>query len=154
MGVNPTIEIRVAVAQDASLISGLIQKTIRVSNAQDYSSATIDRVADNLSVEAVRDLIDDRVVLVAVKADKILGTAGLDGAVMRTVFVHPEMQGLGLGTLLVNAIEATAKQKRLTAVRVPASLTAEAFYARLGYTAIRQIVQGDERTIVMEKCLD
>ena len=38
-------------------------------------------------------------------------------------------------------------------LKVPSSLTAEGFYARLGFRAIREITEGEERTIVMERGL-
>jgi hypothetical protein len=37
---------------------------------------------------------------------------------------------------------------------VPSSVTAEAFYARLGFKAVRDSYHGDERTIIMERPLD
>ncbi|WP_280940334.1 hypothetical protein [Mesorhizobium sp. LNHC221B00] len=34
---------------------------------------------------------------------------------------------------------------------VPSSLTAEAFYARLGFRAVRDSYHGEERTIIMQR---
>ena len=147
------INIRLAQDGDADHISALVQHTIRVSNSQDYSAAIIDRVADSFSAEAVLGLIRQRVVFVAVDAENLVGTASLDGEVVRRVFVHPEMQGRGIGHRLMNAIEALANQQGVVALRVPASLTAKPFYARLGYVEIKEVLYGEERTVVMEKCL-
>jgi hypothetical protein len=37
---------------------------------------------------------------------------------------------------------------------VPSSVTAEPFYARLGFKAVRDSYFGDERTIIMERALN
>jgi hypothetical protein len=39
-------------------------------------------------------------------------------------------------------------------VTVASSVTAESFYGRLGFTAVRDSYYGDERTIIMERSLD
>ncbi len=36
---------------------------------------------------------------------------------------------------------------------VPSSVTAEAFYGRLGYRAVRDSYHGEEPTIIMERAL-
>ncbi|WP_135005153.1 GNAT family N-acetyltransferase, partial [Pseudomonas savastanoi] len=84
----------------------------------------------------------------------IIGTASLDGDVVRSVFVDPAYQGGGIGRQLMNVIHATAASAGVGALRVPSSITAEKFYATLGYQKIRDEFHGDERTIVMEKRLE
>jgi hypothetical protein len=41
----------------------------------------------------------------------------------------------------------------MTALVVPSSVTAEQFYAMLGFKAVRDSYHGDERTIFMERHL-
>lgn len=53
----------------------------------------------------------------------------------------------------MQTIEAAALENNLTVLRVPASLTARPFYARLGYNEVREVMFGDERTFLMEKSL-
>lgn len=53
----------------------------------------------------------------------------------------------------MGAIHAFAARAGVDAVRVPSSITAEQFYAALGYQKIRDEFHGAERTIVMEKRL-
>jgi GNAT superfamily N-acetyltransferase len=69
------------------------------------------------------------------------------------MFVAPRAQGRGIGRLLVQRIEMVARERGLAVLIVPATVTAEAFYARLGFTAVRDTYYGDERTIVMERVL-
>ena len=54
----------------------------------------------------------------------------------------------------MNVIHATAASAGIQALRVPSSITAEAFYITLGYQKIRDEFHGAERTIVMEKRLE
>lgn len=148
-----TVSIRAARAEDVPGISALIQTTVRVSNAQDYPAEVIARVAEVFSEETVRGFLDQRRVLVATEGASVIGTASLDGAAVRSVFVHPDRQGRGIGQGLMARVEALARDAGIEVLRVPASLTAQAFYARLGYAFVREVRHGEERTIVMEKAL-
>lgn len=145
------VQIRSAKFSDAGHISRLVQNTIRISNAQDYPEAVIERVAANFSTEAIQRLLGNRFVLVATRGEIVVGTASLDGNVVRTVFVAPEVQGSGVGRRLMGAIETTAQGKGTVVIQVPASLTARPFYARLGYCEVQDVFHGGERTVLMEK---
>lgn len=50
-------------------------------------------------------------------------------------------------------IENIAREIGLGSLTVPSSITAEAFYARLGFVAVRDSYYGEERTIIMERQL-
>ncbi|MBV6286917.1 GNAT family N-acetyltransferase [Pseudomonas sp. MAFF 301350] len=146
-------EVRDAHADDAQAVSQVIIAALRQTNSQDYSPAVIARVEVSFSPEAVARLLTCRQVLVAQVAGEVVGTASLDGEVVRTVFVAPGRQGLGIGRVLMNRIEALARVAGVQTLRVPSSLTAQAFYARLGYVVVREVVEGEERTLVMAKVL-
>ena len=148
---EPVLHIRPAETSDADQISALVQRTIRISNAKDYSAAVIDRVVANFSPDAVQTLLSQRVVLVATQGAAVVGTASLDSDTVRTVFVDPKAQGNGIGRQLMAAVEALARRNGTVLLQVPASLTAQSFYARLGYAGLRDAQHGDERTIIMAK---
>ena len=145
--------IRLAHTDDAAGISQVILAALHRSNAQDYPQEVIARVARNFTPEAVRELLKRRVVLVAVQGQVLVATAALDGNVVRSVFVDPALQGQGIGRLLMIEIELRAREAGATTLSVPSSLTAEPFYARLGFHPVRDVCHGDERTRVMEKAL-
>jgi predicted N-acetyltransferase YhbS len=69
------------------------------------------------------------------------------------VFVAPEKQFKGIGRALMGSVEKEAKTAGIEVLTVAASITAEPFYAKLGYEAVRDVFYGDERTIVMERRL-
>ncbi|WP_247894037.1 GNAT family N-acetyltransferase [Azospirillum endophyticum] len=147
------VSVRLAHRDDAASISRLVISSLRETNAKDYSEAVIRRVERNFGPEAVLEFIDRRLVFVAVIGVEIVGTASLDGHVVRTVFIDPACQNRGIGRSLMAEIERVAIRKGVTTLTVPSSVTAEPFYAKLGFTAVRDAYHGEERTIVMERPL-
>lgn len=127
---------------------------LRDSNSQDYSPDVIAQVDRSFAPETVSALLDKRKVFVALLGENITGTASLDGDVIRSVFVDPAYQSGGIGRRLMEVIHATAASAGVGTLRVPSSITAEKFYAALGYQKIRDEFHGAERTIVMEKRLE
>jgi GNAT superfamily N-acetyltransferase len=145
--------IRPAREDDAEAISAVILRALRETTAKDYAREIIERVEQSFGPGAVLQLIGKRTVFVAAIGDRVVGTASLDGSVVRTVFVAPDVQGRGIGRLLMAGIERTARQRNIPGLSVPSSVTAESFYVRLGFRAVRDSYYGDERTIIMERSL-
>ena len=50
-------------------------------------------------------------------------------------------------------IERTARKAGMRVLTVPSSITAEQFYTKLGFKAVRESYHGEERTIIMERSL-
>ncbi|MCU1763000.1 GNAT family N-acetyltransferase [Pseudomonas sp. 14P_8.1_Bac3] len=145
--------IREAVNADALAISRLIIGTLRESNAQDYSSDVINQVELSFSAQAVLRLLTQRKVFVAILKNQVIATAGLDQDVVRSVFVEPAYQGKGIGTKLMARIQFIALSEGFNLLHVPSSITAEGFYASLGFKKIRDVFHESERTIIMSKRL-
>jgi N-acetylglutamate synthase-like GNAT family acetyltransferase len=145
--------IRPARREDAEGISCVIVSALRETNAKDYSEEVISRVEQSFSPGAVLNLLERRLVFVATIGDNIVGTASLDGRVVRTVFIKPACQSRGIGRALMAQIERVAIENGIAALSVPSSVTAEPFYAKLGFNAVRDSYHGEERTIVMERPL-
>ena len=145
--------IRLATKEDAAAISRIVITALRESNAQDYPAEVIAQVEKSFTPEAVAVLLNKRKVFVALMYDDLIATASLDGDVVRTVFVEPGHQGSGVGRRLMETIHAEAQNTGMPRLLVPSSLTAEGFYANLGYRKIRDEFHGAERTVVMEKSL-
>jgi N-acetylglutamate synthase-like GNAT family acetyltransferase len=145
--------IRVARASDAEGISKVILLALRETNAKDYSLEIIEQVALSFNPSAVLDLMSKRHVFVALAENRIIGTASLDGGVVRTVFVAPDVQGQGIGRLLMVEVERTARERNVEVLVVPSSVTAEHFYSKLGFKAVHDSYHGNERTIIMERPL-
>lgn len=144
------VQIRPATLEDAEAVSALIITTLRLTNSHDYSLKVIEAVAENFAPNIVANFIASRSVWVASHANEILATASLDGDVVRSVFVLPFHQGKGLGRQLMKAIIQRAHRNEISVLKVPASVTAEGFYRRLGFYPVREAFYGEERTLVME----
>ncbi|AHZ72988.1 acetyltransferase [Pseudomonas mandelii JR-1] len=146
-------QIRPATAADASAISQVIIQSLRQSNALDYPPDIIEQVEKSFSTESIRTLLTQRQVFVAMIDSHIVATASLDRDVVRSVFVDPTQQGRGLGRQLMATIESIAAEAKIEVLRVPSSITAEAFYFKLGFRKVRDEFHGAERTIIMERRL-
>ena len=145
--------IRAAHADDAVAVSKVILAALRETNAKDYTEEIIRRVESSFGPDEVQELIKKRKVFVALAGARVVGTASLDGKVVRTVFVAPDTQRQGVGNLLTAEVERTAREAGVETLVVPSSVTAELFYTKLGFKAVRDSYHGDERTIIMERPL-
>lgn len=142
---------RPAADGDAGAISQVIVAALRETNAKDYAPEIIARLENNFSPAAVRGLIRKQKMFVAVLGQQIVGTAGLDGSMVRSFFVAPDAQGTGIGSRLMAEVENAARQAGITTLMLQSSMTAEQFYVKLGFKALRDSYDGDERTIIMER---
>jgi predicted N-acetyltransferase YhbS len=151
---NPdAIEIRPATNADSEGISHTITRALLQTNAQDYPPEIIDALVSNFTSEKVTSLIANRQVYVAVAGGRIVGTASLQGSVVRTVFVDPDHQGKRIGAKLMDVVERFARERSIETLSVQSSLTAEGFYRKFGYVPVRESLHENERTIIMQKHL-
>ena len=101
-------------------------------------------VAMIMAPDYAGDLLSNNILVAEAPGGALVATAGWcrvpdDAAVarLRKVFVAPDRAGQGLGRRMVEAAEDAARAAGLARFRVRANANAEAFYARLGYRAIR-----------------
>jgi N-acetylglutamate synthase-like GNAT family acetyltransferase len=111
------------------------------------------QIQRSFSPRHILSFLTQRQVYVASIDGDVVATGSLDGGTVRSVFVDPTYQRMGVGHRLMAAIESTAAQSGLRLLRVPSSITAEGFYYSLGFLKVRDEFNGDERTIIMEKSL-
>lgn len=146
--------LRPALPPDAGALSRLIGAVLQRSNTADYSPDDIARLVAAFPPEATAGMITARQVFVIAAEDQLIGTVALDGAVLRSLFIDPDHQHSGLGRQLVRHVEDLARAEGITRLQVPSSVTAEGFYAKLGYRSERVVMHGSERTIVMSRDLN
>lgn len=147
------VEIRAATERDARAISEVIVRALREVNSAHYTSAVIDRAVRNFTPEAVVKRMIGGFVLVASIDDRIVGAANLNDATIRSVFVSPDRRKQGLGSLLMQRLEAKARGAGVAKLSVPSSVNAQGFYRKHGYLPLRDAWHGGEQTIIMEKIL-
>jgi len=150
------VRLRLAIRQSttsAVRISTIIVQALRETNARGCSAAIIDCAAANFSPSDIVARVADRLVLVATIDEKIVGTASLHQSTVRIVFVRPDRQKRGIGSALMREIERSAGTRSVAELTAPSSVTAEAFYRRLGFIPLRDEFHGEGRTIIMTKQL-
>jgi GNAT superfamily N-acetyltransferase len=144
------IEIRRATAADAEVVYEIVLRALRETNARDYPASVIDRLVLTLP-EAVASKLEEWQAYVAVVDDRIVGTGSLNGKTVRALFVHPDYQGRGIGTKLMDVVENAANLQSERTLGVQSSITAQPFYAKRGFKVVREAFYGEERTIFMSK---
>lgn len=132
----------------------MILRALRETNGRDYPPHVIAAVAENFSPEKVAAQLTTRQAYVAVIDGAVVGTASLNGSVLRSVYVDPAHQGKGIGAQLMDVLEGLARSQSVAILSVPSSITAEGFYQKRGFVSIRDEFHGDERTIIMRKDVD
>ncbi|KAA3545293.1 GNAT family N-acetyltransferase [Pseudomonas savastanoi] len=149
------IKVRPARRADADAISRVVLAALRTSNARDYPVRVIERVQLSFSPSAIERLMQQRrmFVAVAVAGEVVVGTASLEGQVVRSVFVDPDWHRRGVGRLLMAKLERVALEIDIGLLIVPSSLTAQEFYKALGFRLVREHQEGEERTLIMERQL-
>ena len=144
------VEIRRATAGDAEVVYEIVLRALRETNARDYPASVIDRLVLTLP-KGVASKLEEWHAYVAVVDGRIVGTGSLNGKTVRAVFVHPDYQGLGIGTKLMDVVENAANLQSERTLVVQSSITAQPFYAKRGFKVVREAVYGEERTIIMSK---
>jgi|SRR5213592_1758035 len=134
---------------DAAGLSDLISTTLRISNVRDYPGDFLSKVEASLTPQ-LRELAKERVILVAMEGDAIIGTASLGRDQVHAVFVHPARQGRGIGT---EAVESEARARGERELILYASLSAVPFYKANGWRTVREHRDGGARLVVMTKAL-
>lgn len=127
---------------DAEVVSALIRTTMAASNVQDYPLERLQPLIDYFTPAKVAALAAERHCLVAEADGRVVGTAALDGDEVVTCFVHPDAQGAGVGTQLLSALEGVARGAGARRLCVQASLRGAPFYARRGFMAVGEQVEG------------
>ena len=143
-----------ATVADVVPLSGLIQRTIRVSNARDYGQKSIDMLCAIFEPEPLVERLENEAILLCFSGDSLVGTVGLKGSYLRSLFVDPSFQGQGLGKVLVARIEEEARQREIPEMMLHSSLTAREFYAALGYEFVELQSYPEGPFVLMRKPLN
>jgi predicted kinase len=92
-----------------------------------------------------------RHLIIAVNGDAALGVAAFDGKQARSVFVRSDWHGKGIGASLLRTLEALARETDLMQLSLLSSVSVVGFYERQGYQRVGDVIQGEERTVRMQK---
>lgn len=151
------MDYRTASIEEALQIYNLVQRTIRTIYPQYYPAEVVDFFCAHHSLDAVRQDIEKGNVSVLARQDTIVGTGSFAENHITRVYVLPECQGEGYGTLIMKRLEEEISAHYGEA-QLDASLPAARLYEKLGYRTVRHEKLPVERGVVlayevMEKAL-
>lgn len=144
--------IRRATADDSRAVREIVLQALRETNARDYPASVIERLVLTLP-DKVASKLGTWHSFVAIADGRVVGTAGLSGHTVKSVFVHPDYQRGGVATKLMGAIEGAALARSVRSLDVQSSITAQRLYETCGFSIVREEFYGEERAIVMSKAL-
>ena len=126
--------------QDARAVSELIITTIRISNTRDYAPELMEELIRTQTPEHVLERASWTHFYVAEEAGRIVGCGAIgpywgkqDESSLFSIFVHPDLQGKGIGKAIVETLEQDEFALRARRIEIPASITGLPFYRKLGY---------------------
>jgi GNAT superfamily N-acetyltransferase len=120
------IAIRPAAAADAEAVHNIVLQALRETNARDYPPSVIDRLVLTLP-DKVASHLTIWCAFVALVDGQVVGTGSLNGQTVSAVYVHPNYQGRGIGTKLMDAVENAATAQSQGTLSVQSSVTAKPF---------------------------
>jgi ribosomal protein S18 acetylase RimI-like enzyme len=144
------IVIRHATGADAEAVHRVVLLALRETNARDYPSSVIDRLVLTLP-DKVASNLETWCAFVAIVNGQVVGTGSLNGQTVSSIYVHPDYQGRGIATRLMDAVENAANAQSQGTLSVQSSVTAKPFYAKRGFKVVREGFFGEEPTILMSK---
>jgi N-acetylglutamate synthase-like GNAT family acetyltransferase len=159
---EPPIQIRRATVDDIPALHKLIDASVRVLQARDYSPAQIEGALGTVFGVDTR-LIEDGTYFVAEAGGVLAGCGGWsrrktlfgadrgagredtlldpahDAARIRAFFVHPEWSRRGIGSLLLETCEQDAARAGFQRFELGATAAGERLYGMRGYVAVDRL---------------
>ena len=138
MSTAPTI--RSASESDIDAIWRVHTRAVAETCRTRYDAEVIDAWVQRLKPESYKAVLRRATVLVAEAEGLVVGFSQvhLDLAEVQAVYVLPETEGRGIGSMLLAAVEEAAAAHGLTRLTLKATLNAEAFYRRHGWHSLRR----------------
>ena len=136
---------------DADEVSALIRTTLSVSNSKDYPPEYIERDVQFFTPENVIQRAGWTHCYVVCENEQIVGCGAIglywdkaDESSLFNIFVLPEYQAKGIGRTIIETLEQDEYFLRAKRIEIPASITACAFYRKMGYDYKNGVDQVDE----------
>jgi GNAT superfamily N-acetyltransferase len=121
----------------------MIQRTIRISQKAIYPPKLTEKFCHKYDLEKFKLRAKEIEYFVALDSStkKIVGIVGLKENELRTFFVDPAYQGKGVGRLLYNKLEQTARDRKIKKLVLYGSPLGEPAYIKFGFHKIRSEIK-------------
>lgn len=145
--------------EDAEEIVKLIIRNFKEVNVKDYGEEAVAGLAASHDVNWFKGVAEYAHVYVFWNEDKIVGVGSISSfwgspteSILLTIFVLPEFHGQGIGSQIIDTLEADELFLRAERIEIPASITAVEFYRKKGYEYKNGIKElDDEQHYRLEK---
>lgn len=128
--------------EDRDAVINVTVRAIRESAIRDYGPSQIEAWTGGDRIDAW-SAVDDRLIWVAVINELIIGFTDLKpSGHLDRMYVHPEYEGRGVASALLNRLEDVARCQGITRLFTEASITAKPFFERRGFAVLTaQVVE-------------
>ncbi|NJL20844.1 MAG: GNAT family N-acetyltransferase [Leptolyngbyaceae cyanobacterium SM1_3_5] len=134
------MNIRPYASADLDALRQLFQETVLAINRRDYTQAQVEAWASSANDRSrwVDRLAAHHFVAVAEIDSQIVGFAELEASGhIDCFYCHKDFQNQGIGTQLLDRLEAEARSIHLPQLFTEASITAKPFFERRGFQVVR-----------------
>ncbi|OPY76574.1 MAG: putative tRNA (adenine(37)-N6)-methyltransferase [Syntrophorhabdus sp. PtaU1.Bin058] len=128
-----SIKVRRIKYDDIPGVGLLIRNTIRASYTVAYPPRAIDFFLSYHTDSAIEQRAVNGLVMVAERDGEIVATGSIVGNEITGVFVRHDLQGKGIGSIMMDELEAWATRGRYGRVTLSISLPSRSFYEKRGY---------------------
>ena len=124
--------------EDCPKLIQLFVNTVHHTNKADYSPAQLNAWTSNIDAAKWANTLQQHHTIVAEVNGVIAGFGDLDANYIDRLYIHKNFQKQGIAKSIVLSLEETAKQSGEKEITTHASITAKAFFEKLGYQTITQ----------------
>ncbi len=137
---SPPYKLRKLSEEDVPVLQTLFRETVLHVNARDYTREEVEDWAScGDSTEHLKDLLARNDYVAALnERDEIIGFSSMNAeGYLHSLFVHKDYQQVGVGSLLLSAVEKRAREYGVAEITSEVSLTARPFFEKNGYEVMK-----------------
>lgn len=123
--------------KDIETIHNIVHSTINRVYPKYYPEGAVEFFLSHHSLDNIKKaLAEEYIILIECNGD-IVGTGALKENEIKRMFIIPEFQGRGYGSILLDKLEQQAVNKGFVDVVLDSSLPAYSLYEKRGYSSIK-----------------
>jgi len=122
--------------KDVEVIHSIVHSTIKEVYPKYYPEGVVDFFLTHHSLENIKKAVNIEFILLIECDGEIVGTGAIYENQIKRMFVLPEFQGKGYGSMLLDRLEQQAANKGYANVVLDFSLPAYSLYEKRGYVPI------------------